>query len=89
MVKIEVFTSPTCVYCPYALDIVTKVASKFKNVSVEEVDISDPIGRIRAISYGIDVTPTIVVDGIVRFVGVPDPTELARVCEQELKKRKK
>ncbi len=88
MVEIEVFTTPNCVYCPYALDIVTKVASGFQNVSVEEVDISKPVGRIRAMSYGVEGTPTIVVNGLVRFVGVPDPAELTSVFEQELEKRK-
>jgi len=89
MVKIEVFTSPTCVYCPYALEIVKKVTSRFDNVFVEEIDISKPIGRIRAIGYGIDVTPTIVIDGIVRFVRVPDPDKLSYICEEELKKSEK
>ncbi|MDR3223191.1 MAG: MJ0307 family thioredoxin [Methanobrevibacter sp.] len=68
--KIEVFTSPTCRYCPTAKDIVMKAKEQLQDkIDVEEVNIMED--KKRANAYGVMAVPTIVIDGVVEFVGTP------------------
>lgn len=85
-VKIEVFYSPTCPYCPVARKMVADVAPAFGGkVEVEEVNIWTPEGQRRALAYGISAVPTIAIAGKVKFVGVPTSKgELARAIEEEI-----
>jgi small redox-active disulfide protein 1 len=86
VVKIEVFYSPTCPYCPLAMKMVSEVASQFKDsVKVEEVDTWTPEGIHKAMKYGIQAVPTIVINGKIRFLGVPKSREaLAQAIKDEV-----
>ena len=84
-VKIEVFYSDNCPYCPAAMELVREVSAKFSDVTVEEVNTSTSEGATRAGDYQIFTVPTIVINGKVSFVGVPDKKELIDAVETKLK----
>ena len=89
-VKIEVYTSPTCPYCPHAVKLLDEVAPSFgQNVTVEEVNSWSEEGQTRALKYGIMAVPTIVINGKVRFVGVPKKDELVRAIREEVDRETK
>ncbi|MFQ6051011.1 MAG: thioredoxin family protein [Candidatus Hydrothermarchaeota archaeon] len=71
MIKIEVFTTPSCRYCPYALDVVMRASREFDNVIVEEIDVSTKEGKKRARDLNVLNTPTIAINGTIYFSGVP------------------
>ncbi|MDR3292318.1 MAG: MJ0307 family thioredoxin [Methanobrevibacter sp.] len=73
--KIEVFTSPTCPYCPTAKDIVMEAKKQLKDkIDVEEVNIME--NKKRANAYGVMAVPAIVINGVVEFVGAPTLDDL-------------
>lgn len=86
-VKLELFYSPTCPYCPLAKKMVAEVAPQFGDkLDVEEVNTWTPEGQRRAIAYGIHAVPTIAIAGKVKFVGVPpSKEELAKAIREEIK----
>ncbi|HID47100.1 MAG TPA: thioredoxin [Methanothermococcus okinawensis] len=81
MVKIEVFTSPTCPHCPPAKRVVEEVVAELGGgVDVEYIDVMREPER--AIKYGIMAVPTIVINGEVAFVGAPTKEELKAKLSQ-------
>ena len=75
VLKIEIYTSPTCPYCPAALRMLQKAVGIYKEaINVTEVSVTSPEGQKLAAIYSIQATPTIVVDGDVKFRG-PPPSE--------------
>jgi small redox-active disulfide protein 1 len=84
-VKIEVFYSDTCPYCPNAIALVREVSAEFSDTTVEEVNTSTSEGAARAGGYQIFTVPTIVINGKVSFVGLPDKKELIEAVETSLK----
>ena len=80
-VIIEIFTSPTCIYCPAAKKIVEEVAGK--DITVVEHSSATPEGRRRASEFGIQSVPTIFVSGpgtkeIIGFRGSPSKEGLLK-----------
>ena len=74
MFKVEVFTSPSCPYCPMAEQVVEEAKREIgSEMEVEVVDIS--IDRQRAVDYGIMAVPAIAINGVVEFVGAPSLEE--------------
>jgi thioredoxin 1 len=89
-VEIEVYTSPTCPYCPHAMKLLNEVAPSFgQNVTVEEVNSWSEEGQTRALKHGIMAVPTIVINGKVKFVGVPKKDELVKAIQEEVNKETK
>ncbi len=83
VVKIEVFTSPTCPYCPMAIEVVKEAKKEFGDaIDVEQVDIM--VDRERAIEYGLMAVPAIAMNGIVKFIGAPTKEELIEAIREEL-----
>ena len=81
-VKLEVFTSHACPYCPAALEIVKEVEEELDGlIEWQEIDTSDELGRTKAIAYEIRSVPAIVINSKLRFVGVPEKEELATAIE--------
>ncbi|MCL2687348.1 MAG: MJ0307 family thioredoxin [Methanobrevibacter sp.] len=75
MLKVEVFTSPSCPYCPMA----EKAAEEAKGKLGDEMEleiINIMTDRQRAIDYGIMAVPAIAINGVVEFVGAPSFEEL-------------
>ncbi|MDR2830177.1 MAG: MJ0307 family thioredoxin [Methanobrevibacter sp.] len=73
--KVEVFTSPTCPYCPMAVDIVNQAKEQLQDqMDVEIVNMAE--NRKRANEYGIMAVPSVVINGNVEFVGAPTLDDL-------------
>lgn len=58
MMKLKVFTQPTCVKCPPAKKVIKEVEDKF---DVEYYDIKTEDGLAEALSYDVMSTPSLVV----------------------------
>jgi thioredoxin 1 len=83
-VKIEVFTSPTCPYCPMAIEVVEEAKKELGDaIEVEKVDIMED--REKAVNYGLMAVPAIAMNGVVKFVGAPSLEELMATLKEELK----
>ncbi|MBU4535887.1 MAG: MJ0307 family thioredoxin [Euryarchaeota archaeon] len=83
VVKIEVFTSPTCPYCPMAIEVVDEAKKDLGDVlEVETVDIMED--REKAVNYGLMAVPAIAMNGVVKFVGAPSKEELMQAIKEEL-----
>lgn len=83
VVKVEVFTSPSCPYCPMAVEVVEEVKKEMPNdLEVEKIDIM--VDREKAIEYGLMAVPAIALNGVVRFVGAPNKDELLEAIKEEL-----
>lgn len=75
VLKVEVFTSPSCPYCPMAEQVVEEAKKEIKDdMDIEVVNIMTD--RQRAIDYGIMAVPAIAINGVVEFVGAPTKEEL-------------
>ncbi len=59
---IELFTSPTCPFCPRAKQVVNEVVSDLKDKDIElvEFDVSTSSGEVKANEYGIASVPQMV-----------------------------
>lgn len=83
VVKIEVFTSPTCPYCPMAIQVVSEAKKELgDSIEVETVDIMQD--REKAVNYGLMAVPAIAMNGVVKFVGAPSKEELMQAIKEEL-----
>ncbi len=86
VVKIEVFTSPSCPYCPMAVELVDEVKKEMPDdIEVEKIDIMQ--NREKAIEYNLMAVPAIAIDGLVKFVGAPAKEELVMAIKEELKEK--
>jgi len=84
VVKIEVFTSPTCPYCPMALEVVEEAKKEFGDaIEVEHIDVM--VDSEKAIEYGLMAVPAIAMNGILKFIGAPSKEELIEAIKEELK----
>ena len=83
VVKLEVFTSPSCPYCPMAKEVAEEARGKFgDSIEIEYVDITKD--RDRAIEYGLMAVPAIAIDGEIKFVGAPSLEDLEASIKEEL-----
>ena len=86
MIKVEVFTSPTCPHCPAAIKLASEIAKKNPEVELEIVNVwTNPQ---KAVDYGIYAVPTIVVNGKVTFIGAPRESEFIKAIEKAAKENK-
>jgi len=95
MLKIEIYTSPTCPYCPAALRMLKKAAGMYKGyIEIIEVSIVSPEGQQLAAMYKIQATPTIIMNGEVKFRGAPPSEsvlfdEIERYLDKDITKKVK
>ncbi|MDI6724553.1 MAG: MJ0307 family thioredoxin [Methanobacterium sp.] len=82
-VKIEVFTSPSCPYCPMAIEVVDAVKKEMQDaIEVEKIDIMKD--REKAIEYGLMAVPAVAINGVVKFVGAPEKEDLKNAIQEEM-----
>lgn len=82
-VKIEVFTSPSCPYCPMAIEVVDAVKKEMQDdIEVEKIDIMQD--REKAIEYGLMAVPAVAINGVVKFVGAPEKEDLKNAIMDEM-----
>jgi thioredoxin 1 len=83
VVKVEVFTSPSCPYCPMAVELVEEVKKEMPDdLEVEKIDIMSD--REKAVKYNLMAVPAIALNGVVKFVGAPTKEELVEAVKAEL-----
>lgn len=80
MIIIELFYSQNCPYCPTAKKMVEEsskeIENTFKeNVIINEINVGTKTGREKAKLYQIQGVPTIVINGVVSFMGLPPSTQ--------------
>jgi small redox-active disulfide protein 1 len=80
-ILLELFTSPTCPYCPEAKRVVKSTAEAMKDALLIERDVSEPQNADLARRYGIYSVPALVVNGRYKIQGVPDPLRLMKLLE--------
>ncbi|MCW4050172.1 MAG: thioredoxin family protein [Candidatus Bathyarchaeota archaeon] len=71
MVKLEVFLSPVCPYCSQVRELVSRVASRYPDVEVVDVDTYTDEGIERGMSMMVRAVPTIAIDDEIKLVGWP------------------
>jgi thioredoxin 1 len=81
VVKVEVFTSPSCPYCPMAVQLVEEVKKEMtEDLEVDKIDIM--VDQEKAREYGLMAVPAIALNGVVRFVGAPGKEELIEAIKE-------
>ncbi|ADZ10132.1 redox-active disulfide protein 1 [Methanobacterium lacus] len=84
VVKVEVFTSPSCPYCPMAVQLVEEVKKEMtEDLEVDKIDIM--VDQEKAREYGLMAVPAIALNGVVRFVGAPGKEELIEAIKEASK----
>ena len=87
-IKILLFTSPTCLHCPQAENVVKKVAPYYKDrLQFEKIRIRTDKGKQLSIEFNVMSTPTILilVNGIEkkRIIGAPSENNFKNMIEKE------
>lgn len=86
-VKLEVFTSQSCPYCPMAVAAAEKAVEELgDDVDYQHLNVDENLDKVR--EYQIMSVPTIVVDGEVAFIGAPEPEEIVRKIKKTLLRKK-
>jgi len=87
-IHIEFFHSPTCPYCPAARMMLHEILEKYPRVcEVEEIDAWSELGEPRAAKYGIQLVPSIVIDGEKRVEGIPNRKLMMQVIAEAVEGR--
>lgn len=87
VLKVEVIGGvPPCYRCKQTEENARKAAAKLRDAGVEvEVKKLDITARKTISKYGLVMSPTIAVNGVVRIMGkVPDPGVIERILRSEL-----
>lgn len=86
MIKIEVYFSPVCPYCPGAKRLVSEISSDYGGrIEVKEINTYTREGIERGMANGVMAVPTVFVDGVKKFVGFPFSREaLAAAVDEAL-----
>ncbi|MEN4006260.1 MAG: MJ0307 family thioredoxin [Methanobacteriaceae archaeon] len=83
VVKVEVFTSPLCPYCPMAIKVVDEVKIEmYDDIEVEKIDIMK--NQAKANEYRLTAVPAVAINGVVKFFGAPSKEELKRAIKEEI-----
>ncbi len=91
VVKVELFKTEHCVFCPEASRVLSKVTKEFgSKVDYQELYVDkDQRTLSRAQQLGISAVPVILINGLPRFTGVPRETMVKMMIEQAIKEEVK
>ncbi len=78
MVKVQLVYTKTCVYCPTAKAIFKDLKKQYK-FDYEEVDATSAEGQKLVSKFSIMSVPSIIVDGKLQWVGVPQKDKVVEV----------
>lgn len=82
-IKLEVFTSLSCPYCPMAVAAAEEAVKELGDVvDYEHLDVNENIDKVQ--EYTIMSVPTVVIDGEVAFIGAPSTEELVEKLKEKL-----
>ncbi len=80
-VKLEVFTSHSCPYCPMAVEVAEQMVQKFGDkLDYQHLNVDENMEKVR--EYQIMSVPTVVLNGRPLPPGAPD----ADMLEKQIKK---
>lgn len=82
MILLELFTSPTCPYCPAAKKVIGSVASQLNDAVVLDRDISLKENQEIASRYGITSVPTLVINEKYIIVSPTDARQILNILQQ-------
>ncbi|MEM2963257.1 MAG: thioredoxin family protein [Candidatus Anstonellales archaeon] len=85
---LEIVTSPNCPHSPKAVKLAQEILKKTKGIGFREVNMITEWGMQRAQAFGVTATPTIILNGRVIFVGIPEKKALERVLKDEIRKER-
>lgn len=84
-VYVEEFSSPGCVGCPEVREMLKELSAELEGeIEIEEVDIT--VDTSRAAQYAIMSVPAIAINGVLKFIGVPDKEGLKKALVEELER---
>lgn len=85
-VYVEEFSSPGCVGCPEVREMLKELSAELEGdeIEIEEVDIT--VDTSRAAQYAIMSVPAIALNGVLKFIGVPDKEALKKALVEELER---
>lgn len=84
VVKLEIFTSKNCPYCPKALNAIDEAVNELgDNIDLHKYDIEEDIDKVK--EYDIMSVPTIVVNGRIAFREAPEPKRLIAKIKRNMK----
>jgi glutaredoxin len=91
--KIEVFTSPTCPFCPGALKAAKEMAKDMPEIKVVETSTGTEQGRRRAEHNDVRSVPTLFITGNgypdrIGYIGVPSKDKLKKIVNIAMGKEK-
>lgn len=82
-VKLEVYTSKTCPYCPMAVAAAEDAVKELGDaVEYEHLDVDENMDKVR--KYQIMSVPTVVIDDEVAFIGAPESNELISKLKEKI-----
>lgn len=82
-VKLEVYTSKTCPYCPMAVAAAEDAVKELGDaVEYEHLDVDENMDKVR--KYQIMSVPTVVIDDEVAFIGAPESNELISKLREKI-----
>lgn len=80
--KVELFLSPVCPYCPAARKVFFNVAERYPGSYFEEINTYTEAGMERGMSLQVMAVPSVAIDGVVKLVGWPfDEGDLEKAIE--------
>lgn len=83
MKKLELYTHEGCFSGTDASGFIQKVLRDFPDVFFQEVDMLEVPGRTKAAEMGIRMSPTLVYNGKIAFIGIPSEKKLRELLKAE------
>lgn len=78
MVKVQLVYTKSCIYCPSAKAVFKDLKKQYK-FDYEEIDAMSQEGQKLVSKYSIMSVPTILVDNVVKWTGVPQKDKVIAV----------
>jgi len=89
-IRLELFYSPICPFCPEARRILLEVLGEFdQEFRIAEVNVFSSEGLERTKKYDIISVPAIVIENKHKIIGIPEKESLLRRIKQEIMHGKK
>ncbi|MEM3373916.1 MAG: thioredoxin family protein [Candidatus Woesearchaeota archaeon] len=93
MLKVEIFTSPTCPYCPHAVKLAKELLKERNDFKIVETSTGTYEGRKRAENFDVRSVPTLFITGPgtqerIGYVGVPSKNTFNKMLDIALGKEK-
>jgi glutaredoxin-like protein len=75
-VRLQVFFTPTCVYCPQMVNLANQLAVESPQISATAIDATEYPDLVRR--YGVNGVPKTVINDAIEIIGAADEAEVVR-----------